>query len=62
MTRSPKTVGPDVFAIAALDIMEQKKITSLPVVDDSRPACWACCICMICGARRCCKTEMLLGR
>ncbi len=33
MTRSPRTVGPDVFAIAALDIMEQKKITSLPVVD-----------------------------
>ena len=33
MTRSPRTVDPDVFAIAALDIMEQKKITSLPVVD-----------------------------
>ena len=38
MTRSPRTVGPDVFAIAALDIMEQKKITSLPVVDALRPA------------------------
>ena len=35
MTRSPQVVGPDVFAIAALDIMEQKKITSLPVVDKS---------------------------
>ncbi len=35
MTRSPKVVGPDVFAIAALDIMEQKKITSLPVIDDA---------------------------
>jgi len=35
MTRSPKVVGPDVFAISALDIMEQKKITSLPVVDES---------------------------
>jgi arabinose-5-phosphate isomerase len=35
MTRSPRTVGPDVFAIAALDIMERKKITSLPVVDAS---------------------------
>lgn len=35
MTRSPKVVGPDVFAIAALDIMEQKKITSLPVVDEA---------------------------
>jgi arabinose-5-phosphate isomerase len=35
MTRSPRNVGPDVYAIAALDIMEQKKITSLPVVDDA---------------------------
>ncbi len=35
MTRSPKIVGPEVFAIAALDIMEQKKITSLPVVDET---------------------------
>ena len=35
MTRSPKVVDADTFAIAALDIMEQKKITSLPVVDDS---------------------------
>jgi len=33
MTRSPKTIEADVFAIAALDIMEQKKITSLPVID-----------------------------
>lgn len=35
MTRSPRVVAPDIFAIAALDIMEQKKITSLPVVDDA---------------------------
>ncbi len=35
MTRSPQVVGPEMFAIAALDIMEQKKITSLPVVDES---------------------------
>jgi arabinose-5-phosphate isomerase len=35
MTQSPKVVEADTFAIAALDIMEQKKITSLPVVDDS---------------------------
>ena len=35
MTRSPKLVEADTFAIAALDIMEQKKITSLPVVDES---------------------------
>lgn len=35
MTRSPRTVAPDIFAIAALDIMEQKRITSLPVVDET---------------------------
>jgi arabinose-5-phosphate isomerase len=35
MTRSPKVVGPEIFAIAALDLMEQKKITSLPVVDEA---------------------------
>jgi arabinose-5-phosphate isomerase len=35
MTCSPRTVGPEIFAIAALDIMEQKKITSLPVIDES---------------------------
>ena len=33
MTQQPSTIGPDAFAITALDIMEQKKITSLPVVD-----------------------------
>jgi arabinose-5-phosphate isomerase len=35
MTRSPKVVGPDVFATAALNIMEQKKITALAVIDDA---------------------------
>jgi arabinose-5-phosphate isomerase len=35
MTRSPRVVAPDVYAVAALDIMEQKKITSLPVVDEN---------------------------
>ena len=35
MTGTPKTIGPDAFAIVALDIMEQSKITSLPVVDES---------------------------
>jgi arabinose-5-phosphate isomerase len=35
MTSEPKTIGPDSFAIAALNIMEQKKITSLPVVGDA---------------------------
>ena len=34
MTRGPVTIGPDAFAITALNIMEQKKITSLPVVDE----------------------------
>ncbi|MCI0354974.1 MAG: KpsF/GutQ family sugar-phosphate isomerase [Acidobacteria bacterium] len=33
MTRSPKTIAPDAFAATALSIMEQKKITSLVVVD-----------------------------
>jgi arabinose-5-phosphate isomerase len=33
MTREPRTIGPDAFAISALNIMEEKKITSLPVVD-----------------------------
>ncbi len=35
MTRQPTTVDPDAYAIAALDIMEQRKITSLPVVDQA---------------------------
>jgi arabinose-5-phosphate isomerase len=33
MTRDPKTIGADTFAAKALDILEQKKITSLVVVD-----------------------------
>ncbi len=33
MTRSPRTVAPSAFAVTALGIMEQKKITSLVVVD-----------------------------
>ena len=35
MTQQPKTIDPDAYAIAALDVMEQKKITSLPVVDST---------------------------
>jgi arabinose-5-phosphate isomerase len=35
MTRSPKTIRPDEFAQTALSIMEEKKITSLAVVDGS---------------------------
>lgn len=34
MTRNPKTISPEEFAAAALSIMEQKKITSLAVVDE----------------------------
>ena len=34
MTANPQTIGPDEFAIAALEIMERRKITSLPVVDE----------------------------
>jgi len=33
MTANPQTIGPGEFAIAALEIMERRKITSLPVVD-----------------------------
>ncbi len=33
MTRNPKTIAADEFAAAALNVMEQKKITSLVVVD-----------------------------
>ena len=35
MTRDPKTIRPDEFAAAALNVMEQKKITSLAVVGDN---------------------------
>jgi arabinose-5-phosphate isomerase len=35
MTPNPQVVRPEEFAAAALNIMEQKKITSLPVVDES---------------------------
>jgi arabinose-5-phosphate isomerase len=36
MTRDPKTIHPHEFAAAALAIMEEKKITSLVVVDGTR--------------------------
>jgi arabinose-5-phosphate isomerase len=35
MIRTPTTIGPDALATEALRIMEEKKITSLPVVDDA---------------------------
>jgi len=36
MTRDPKTIHPHEFAAAALAMMEEKKITSLVVVDGDR--------------------------
>lgn len=36
MTRDPKTIGPHVLASEALNVMEQRKITSVVVVDDKR--------------------------
>ena len=35
MTKSPKTIFPSEFATSALAVMEEKKITSLAVVDDN---------------------------
>ena len=35
MTRSPKTIAEDEFAATAIAMMEEKKITSLMVVDQS---------------------------
>ncbi len=35
MTRNPRTISPDEFALAALNIMEQKKITALVVVNEA---------------------------
>ncbi|WP_421726697.1 KpsF/GutQ family sugar-phosphate isomerase [Bauldia sp.] len=37
MTRSPKTVPPDMIVGAAIDILNQAKITALFVVEDRRP-------------------------
>lgn len=34
MTPNPKTIGPEIYAAQALDMMEQRKITSLIVVND----------------------------
>jgi arabinose-5-phosphate isomerase len=36
ITANPQTVAPDAFATSALSIMEQKKITSLVVVNGKR--------------------------
>jgi arabinose-5-phosphate isomerase len=34
MTASPRTISPEAYAAQALDVMEQKKITSLAVVSE----------------------------
>lgn len=36
MTANPRTISPEAFAAQALDLMEQKKITSIMVVDDNQ--------------------------
>ncbi len=36
MTPTPMTIGPEALASEALKLMEERKITSLPVVDDDR--------------------------
>jgi len=36
MTRNPVTIGPEALATEALKIMEERKITSVPVVDSDR--------------------------
>ena len=36
MTKNPRTIGPQVLASEALNLMEKKKITSVVVVDESR--------------------------
>lgn len=36
MTRNPQTIGPQVLASEALNLMEKKKITSIVVVDEAR--------------------------
>ncbi len=47
-TREPATIGPEELASGALHLMEQRKITSVVVVE-GRAARWACCTCTICG-------------
>ena len=36
MSREPSTISPDALASEALRVMEERQITSLPVVDDER--------------------------
>ena len=52
MTREPVTIPPATLAAEALNIMEQRKITSIVVVDGDPAASSASCTCTICGRRR----------
>jgi len=36
MTRTPKTVGPDVLAAAALQLIQSASITALVVIEDDK--------------------------
>jgi CBS-domain-containing membrane protein len=37
MTRNPRSIGPETFALEALALLHQHAIDQLPVVDDRRP-------------------------
>ena len=57
MTRGPVSIPPATLAAEALNIMEQRKITSIVVVDGGASAAWcivpvASCTCTISGAWR----------
>ncbi len=47
MTANPRTIGANEFAATALAMMEEKKITSLAVVDRTDKLFWESSICMI---------------
>ena len=51
MTVKPRTIGANEFAATALALMEEKKITSLVVVDEET-FYWEFSTCTICGERR----------
>ena len=50
--RPGRRFRPTTLAVEALNIMEQRKITSIVVVDGAPPRSPASCTCTICGARR----------
>ena len=52
MTPHPMTISPQLLAVEALKLMEERKITSLIVCDDTAVPS-GCCTCTISGARRC---------